>query len=375
MSKTATGRQAPSEKIGNLVSIYQRGSRWHATFQFDGRQHRQSLKTTNKKEARLRAVRLEARLLDGEFPGTRRAATLAAAVEAYERYLKNEHRAKKTLEKYIAIFTRLTKLCAARGVVKLAGVNLELLDAYKNQRLAEGVGEKTIHTELVVLRQLVNFSWTRKMLASDPLAGLKLKRPKLRTQPCWSKPQVEQIITTSREPQKSMLTALADTGMRIGELKHLTWADVDFEHGQILIREKPGWKPKTGDHRAVPMTPRLRQLLGRLDQSTPWVFTLPRSADGQSARRQVCERRLLEYLKRRLKKLKLPGHLHTFRHSFISHALCSGIPEAIVRSWVGHVDSEIIRHYTHVLDETSRAAMERLVRAPSSSHRPTGQEV
>jgi exosome complex RNA-binding protein Rrp42 (RNase PH superfamily) len=52
--------------------------------------------------------------------------------------------------------------------------------------------------------------------------------------------------------------------------------------------------------------------------------------------------------------------LHTFRHSFISHALPQGIPEAMVRQWMGHVDQEVLRHYTHIVDAASQAAMQRL---------------
>jgi hypothetical protein len=33
----------------------------------------------------------------------------------------------------------------------------------------------------------------------------------------------------------------------------------------------------------------------------------------------------------------------TFRHAFISHALTQGIPEAIVRQWVRHVDAEVLK--------------------------------
>jgi site-specific recombinase XerD len=76
--------------------------------------------------------------------------------------------------------------------------------------------------------------------------------------------------------------------------------------------------------------------------------------------RQISDRRVLQYLKRVLKRLGLRGHVHTFRHSFISHALTQGIPEAIVRQWVGHVDQEILRHYTHIADAASQAAMQRL---------------
>ena len=79
--------------------------------------------------------------------------------------------------------------------------------------------------------------------------------------------------------------------------------------------------------------------------STFWVFTFP--AVGRYRDRQVSERRLLQYLQRILKKIGLPGHLHTFRHAFISLALINGVPEATVRKWVGHVDPETMKRYTH----------------------------
>lgn len=64
-------------------------------------------------------------------------------------------------------------------------------------------------------------------------------------------------------------------------------------------------------------------------------------------------------LKRTLKKLHLPGKVHTFRHTFISHALLSA-PEPVVRSWVGHVDTETIRLYTHVAEAVSRGFINKL---------------
>lgn len=71
----------------------------------------------------------------------------------------------------------------------------------------------------------------------------------------------------------------------------------------------------------------------------------------------MSERLLLANLKRVLKRLGLPGHVHTFRHTFISLALTAGTPEAVVRTWVGHVDPEILKLYTHIADAASHAAM------------------
>lgn len=54
-----------SEQIGNRVSIFQRSRKWYANYQLDGRQQRVSLKTTNKKEARSRAMKIEVQLEEG----------------------------------------------------------------------------------------------------------------------------------------------------------------------------------------------------------------------------------------------------------------------------------------------------------------------
>jgi integrase len=58
-----------------------------------------------------------------------------------------------------------------------------------------------------------------------------------------------------------------------------------------------------------------------------------------------------------LDELELSGRLHTFRHAFVTHALISGTPPAVVRDWVGHLDPEMIRDYTHIVDNTSKSRM------------------
>jgi integrase len=61
-----------------------------------------------------------------------------------------------------------------------------------------------------------------------------------------------------------------------------------------------------------------------------------------------------------LQQLGLKSHLHTFRHSFISHAAMCELPERILRQWIGHVDPKILERYFHLADAESHAAMRRL---------------
>lgn len=90
------------------------------------------------------------------------------------------------------------------------------------------------------------------------------------------------------------------------------------------------------------------------------MFTAPAKAKDPRAVHPINQRVVLSHLKAVVKSLGLKGHLHTFRHSFISHALVRGVPEAVVRQWVGHVDAQILKLYTHIADQDSQRYMSRL---------------
>ena len=356
-----------SELIGDLVRILQRGRTWYANYQFDGRQCRKSLRTHSKKEARRRALVLEAELIEGRHRPDIQPPPIAAVVAAYLSHATTEGRAKKTLTKYRAVLNRIVELAGRLGRTTLAELDLVLVDHYRRERVEAGISQKTLYNETTIIRQLVNFALTRGMILQDPLKGIRIREPKPTPQPCWSPAEVEEILAAADGPYHAALVLVADTGMRVGELCHLTWDDVDLDSNVVMVRAKGDWKPKSGDERAIPMTPRVRELLQQLDRHAGWVVTAPAPSGGAEPGRQLSDRRLLVALKRVLAELDLPGHVHTFRHSFISRAIIAGVPEAVVRTWVGHVDQEIMRRYTHIADAASQAAIRRLSEPQDSS--------
>ena len=352
-----------SEPVGEHVRIFQRGKVWYANFQFGGKQHRPSLNTTSKKEARRQALQIEVKLGAGKWNPAPEAATVAATVAAYLDFLRAEERAPKTLSKYTKVFERVAALATERKVKDLTGIDLAFIDAYRRARTDEDAAPKTKYTETVIVRQLVTFALSRNMLATDPLRSLKLKKPKPTPQPCWTPEQVTAILAAAPEIVRPALTLLAETGMRFGELAWLTWDDVDVEANVLRIRPKDGWKPKTGDRRAIPISAPIRTVLDDLPRHWRWVVTMPPSTSHPEPGRQWTERRLLSALKTILVGVRLPGKLHTFRHAFISNALLKGTPVAVVREWVGHVDQQVLALYTHVHSDASQAAMQRLTEA------------
>ena len=218
-------------------------------------------KTASKKEARRRALLLEAELLEGRYQSRPKPPTVDDAIDAYMRHLRTERRAAKTLDKYGTVLGRARDLLRARRAASVLDLDLRAVDAYRHSRVAAGAAPKTVYTETVILRQLVNFALGRGLIAADPLRGLKIREPKPTPQPCWSAEEVEKILAAAPEAYRAAWTLLADTGRRAAELAHLTWDDVDFARNVVHIRPKEGWKPKTGDQRAIPMTLRVRGLL------------------------------------------------------------------------------------------------------------------
>src|SRR5262249_9402340 len=142
---------------------------------------------------------------------------------AYMELLKTEQRRAKTLSRYQGILDRLERFAAERKVVKLDGVNLRFLDAYRAWRVEYEAAPKTIYIESVVIRQVINFALSRSMLGNDPLKGLRVKKPKPAPQPCWTPEEVEKILQAAKEPERTKFLVLAETGMRVGELRWLTW--------------------------------------------------------------------------------------------------------------------------------------------------------
>ena len=117
-----------SERVGEHIRIYRRGSTFHATWQVDGKQFRQSLMTSNKKTAIKRALELDRKLAVGESPMRKEAATISEAIEAYKAYLTAEKRAAKTKSKYWRVFDTVETLARSLGRYRISQIDLPFID-------------------------------------------------------------------------------------------------------------------------------------------------------------------------------------------------------------------------------------------------------
>ncbi len=350
-----------SESIpaGERVSIFRRGKTWYSNLQRDGRQLRRSLKTRSKKEAILRAQRIEQEIDHDAGVSRVEPARVEEVIHQYLEFAEADGRAKKTLAKYRQVCDQIRAEALRQDRSRVDQLDQRFADAFRGRLHRDGLKPKTIYNRMTILRSVVLFAFRRKMTPTDPMSGLRLKKPKPTVQPVWTPAEADEILSNAPDTYRPFLKFLRETGCRAGEAKFMTWEDIDLKSGIAHIREKDNWRPKSGDQRVVPLTDRLKQLLQSLPQRGRWVFTAPITAQHPQAGRQISERRALQCLKRILATLGLKGHLHTFRHTFISQALSRGVPDAVVRDWVGHVDPSILKLYTHICRATSTSYVQK----------------
>lgn len=347
-------------RVGDRVICFRRGKWWWVEFYHERKQRRQPLKTTSAKEARRRAIQLEASLLDGTYRQAPPPKTIGEVIDLYKQRLETEARATSTIKRYGPELNRWLKFFERNGVTLISGISLILVERYRSQRKPK-LAPTTLYHETNLLKQLLNFACDRGLIAANPLKKLKLRRPRPKPQPVYTLEQVNSIIADGGV-YGSIYELLAFVGLRISEVRWLTWDDVDLDvtdrGGFIDVRAKPGeWRPKNGDDRKVPLHPRAAAVLARLPRRHRFVFTATASKRYPRGGHQINGRHVLDKLKGVLKRNGVAaGKVHTFRHFFISFCANNGVDPFKVMKWVGHSDiATVLRYYSLGDDESQRA--------------------
>lgn len=352
-------------------------------YQADGRTNkvnagRHSLGTSDREEAlrlleRLDTVQaVELGLADKSILN-HGASTALPLEEGWERYLTYVKRPPirggtrpATPKRYRAVRRKFVPFAQQRGVHTWQGVNPRLLDAYLAKLQTKGFSEYTQYLELVVICQACKWFVSEGLLPAESRFKYRLKKPRAEQGYCWTNEEVNAILDhCAADPKlhwlRNVLVALCYTGLRISELATLSWSNVDLPGGLLKLEAR---NTKTGRPRTLPIHRHLRSVLDGLPRANDgYVF---RGASGRRLNaggvRTALVEKVIEPLKGRFpglgdgKSFK-DGRLHAFRHLFCSICHRSGVPELVVKNWLGHRDSQMVHTYFHANSAVEREMM------------------
>ena len=153
---------------------------------------------------------------------------------------------------------------------------------------------------------------------------------------------------TNLEILKDIFTLLFYTGMRVSEITHMTWMNIDFNKKQIIVRNTEVFVTKSKKERIIPMYKTVYEILKKREvykrsDSYPVFFRIL----GIRLRTDYISRKF----RRAVDSTKTVGkevHLHTLRHSFASNLVRRNVSLTLVQTLLGHASVSTTEIYSHV---------------------------
>jgi len=152
------------------------------------------------------------------------------------------------------------------------------------------------------------------------------------------------------------------TGMRLGDCCTLKWSEVDLVRNQI--RRIPNKSTKRRKVVLIPIHPVVKAILG--EQPRDGEYVLPKIATDYLRHPSYVTDRVQKHftdcgikttVARDTGRSAVEVGFHSLRHSFVSLSRGAGAPLAVVEAIVGHSNSAMTRHYSHVGDDAALRAV------------------
>jgi integrase len=291
----------------------------------------------------------------------------------------------RTVRRYEAIFDKFTEFASANQIRYWQQVTRTVVHNYGRWLEERDYKPRTLYIELTTLKQAIKWMVEEGMLPATSRVTTKLKKVQGTTTYCYSPEEVRAIIAHSRGREElawlgDVVTTLATTGLRIGELSELRWSNVDFKRNVIHLRDTSGLARKSErrdaqttksrrdrilDIHQKDLLPLLRRL-HREQRTDQRVFHGPKGGRLKADTvRVVLQREVLAALSEQFPGADgrpgiTSGRVHSFRHYFASMAANENVPEQVLMDWLGHQESRMIRHYYHLRREEAQKQMGRL---------------
>jgi len=351
--------------------IFQRGEvYWIRYTGLDGRQVRESTKSTKLKEAQDLLKLRQADIVKGEQPDIIKIKnyTFKELAEKYLEFCSNQR-------DYRAKGIRVGQLVDSFGNLPLKNFTLQLLENYQSRLLStkrsplkgtdtprEPIVEATVNRRIATIKNMFTKAADWYMVnesTSKQVHKVKMFRESSARDKFLSAEEIKALLDacdsnvisitgkTIKQKQnhlKPIIIFALNTGCRKDEILSLKWEQVDIKHGFINLTQT-----KNGERRQIPINDTLQEMLKGLTRriDVPWVFY------------EVVKRKEKEIVKRfgdvkrsfntACRKAGIQDFVfHSLRHTFASHLVMAGVDLTTVSRLMGHKSLTMTLRYSHL---------------------------
>jgi integrase len=255
--------------------------------------------------------------------------------------------------------TQLKWWSAQLGDVKLADVTPAAVSACRERLLAERTKRGKLRSPSTVVRYLAVLSHAFSValrewdwVSDNPLRKVsKPKEPRGRVR-FLDDGERDRLLHACRASDNALLYPIVvlaiATGMRRGELMHLSWRQIDFTRNTITLHET-----KNGERHAVPLVGLARELIHQLHltrrSDTDLIFPSAKFAKPvditRAWRTAVAKADLLDF------------RFHDLRHTTASYLAQGGATPIEIAAVLNHKTLAMVKRYAHLGESPVRQAL------------------
>jgi site-specific recombinase XerD len=323
--------------------VWKRGNAWWIQYNANGRQYRESAKTTRKEQAQALLQKRLQSIWEGRFfPGSRRAQDLTMT-QLSEQWLEAA-KGKRSLRHDKA---RLAVAVAHFGDHQLIStLTADGVSGYKTALESTGKAASTVNRHLAVLRSALNLAKRRGHAHQDPMCGVKLDTER----------NARSRICTAEEYAKLRDAAMGDlrllvivgywTGMRRGEIVGLTWDRFDLKSRSFRLSAAD---TKEASAKSIPIPAEALDVLR----------DIPRNISGRVF--DGSEDHYSKAFARLCVACGVDGlHFHDLRHTAVTNMRRAGVDLVTIARITGHKTLAMLQRYNTVTADDLSAAMDRV---------------
>lgn len=343
----------------------------------DGRLRRERVDVPTKELAKQTLAKRLTEVAQARVAGVRsiNPITLRGIVDEYLNHARATNRESSAKRDEVS----LQRLLPRFGRYRLMDITPGMVRKYVDDRTTEATRRKkppapaTINRELSCLSAIFREAVLRQYVESNPvrLVG-KLKEENVIVR-YLSDEEEKRLLAFCPDHLTPLVMAALHTGMRRGELFHLTWADVDFEERLITVRNT-----KSHRTRHIPMNEAVYGALealpryivppkaqGDAPEACPYVFANPET-------KQPWVDLKLAWLKAVRQAGIKRFRFHDLRHTFASRLAQRGVSIKVIQDLLGHQSLATTLRYAHLGPSDLREAVKVLTQNPKiTTHRTT----
>jgi integrase len=385
------------------MSLFKRNKTWWTDFSVNGVRYRQSLDTTDWRQAQAMEKELIADATKGKLaPASKKFARLAFN-EAADRYLETRslELSDRSYQKERQLLVEPRRFFASAALMRIGA---EELLAYRQERAQRRVGATYLNMEMGAIRRILKRAQRWHLLA-DEIRPLRERHQLGRALSEGEKDRLINLADTKPEwfnVRLAQVIAL-NTTMRGCEIKGLRWKDIDLIERTLTIR-RSSTKTDAGE-RAIPLnevayaailelyrrskdrTERAKEKAETRVEPTHYLFPACENSKFDPTRPQTSWRTAWRRLTRTIHcpacgqqqdpgkacqnqkcKADIRGvmsptaglRFHDLRHHAVTELAESQASDQTIMAIAGHVSPKMLAHYSHVRMEAKRKALDGL---------------